>query len=121
MLIATIDQERWGTAIALLSLDRVEPFYNYMDIHLSDSTIFKELLRTCILENRKDFQLDSTVIPNLKLRTLAKIESIYGTKTVLWFKTWLYESFFFETDDFNEYYTWDDLFSLSRNNDSRWN
>lgn len=113
MLLTTIDQERWGTAIALLSLDSVEPFYQFMDIHLPNLSLFKKHLGTCIMENRTEFVRNNTQIADLKLRTQTQIKSQFGTDTATWFEDWVYNSFFFETNDFSDYYTCDYLFGLS--------
>jgi len=120
MLKPTEDQERWGTAIALLSLDVIKPFYSHMGIKVENADEFRDILRQVILENRKEFEADPSRIPNLQMRMLSALSSHYSEGAAHFFKHWVYQEFVYTGKDLKPLNQWNMLLSLARLNKQRW-
>ncbi len=115
----TAEQERWGAAAGLLSLDVVVPFYAHMGLAIPDPKEFVQVLRKCILENRRTFEKNPNRIPDLKNTLLATLRHEFDPRTAEAFEEWIIHEFVFLPYDFAPLWHWDYVLVLARW-DSQW-
>lgn len=120
MQIPTEDQERWGAAVAILSLDVVLPFYGLLGIEITEASEWQQLLRATILSNRRKFEKNPGRIPDLREAILKAIRTQYGRESVRLFEDWVENVFLFVGQDFVALNKWYMLLALSRRNRQRW-
>ena len=118
----TATAERLGTATSLLGIDRIVPYYTLMGLTLSreSAEIVKECVRKAILENRKDFLANPTVVPNLEAHLRATFDPRFGIRGTTALFRWYKDDFVHEAADFPPYFRWRTLLSLARLDPSRW-
>lgn len=114
-------QERWGAAVALLSLDVVVPFYAHLGLQIVESKSFLQALRETILSNRRTFEGDQSHIPDLKGAILNTLTHHFGHETASTFEDWVNNVFVYTGQDFAPLSKWYMLLALARTDSQRWN
>lgn len=120
MRMPTNNQERWGAAITLLSLDVVAPFYASLGLQVTDTKTWLKLLRDTILSNRRAFEVDQSRIPDLKGSLLSALKHRLGPEAASRLNHWIENVFVFSGEDFSRLSRWYMLLALSRTNPQRW-
>jgi hypothetical protein len=120
-ILATHDQIRWGTAVSLLSLDRVRPFYGPMGVPVADPDIFGALVRDVISANRDAFALEPAIVPDLRGRLLDATTRRFGPEVANSFATWVAHGFVYAPRDMLPADNWWQVLLLARRRDDRWN
>lgn len=111
---STIDEERWGAAATILSLDTVAPFFEHMGVPVKEPAALQRLLRECIVANRKDFESDPTRIPDLRKRWLAAIATRFGQRAADDLESWVTHDFMHTAADFRAFSLWYYVLALAR-------
>jgi hypothetical protein len=115
------DEERFGTAVALLSLDRIVPYYSAMGLAPSQehAEAIKECAREAISANRAAFLAGTTAVPDLAEYVRMAFERRFGRPAWAALLRW-YENDFVHTAADLENEDWRSLLKLSRRDDARW-
>lgn len=116
----TEEQERWGAAVALLSLDVVSPFYRYMGLELGQPDAFQKVLRDVIVSNRRLFEADQSQIPDLKRAVLETLENRLGTAAAGELRHWVEDILVYTGQEFAHLSQWHLLLGLARTSHERW-
>lgn len=119
-LTPTRAEERWGAAVAHLSLDVVQPFYEALGVPTDDPAEFARVLRDAILENRRVFEEEPSVIPDLKVRVCVMLSVHFPPPTADAFAHWVENVFAYRAEDVAWFSTWWYVLALSRNRPERW-
>lgn len=121
MQTPTEAQERWGAAVALLSLDVVVPFYAPLGLQIVESNVLLQVLRETILSNRRAFEVDQSHIPDLKGAVLNTLRHHLGHDAASTFEDWVNNVFVWTGQDFALLSKWYMLLALARTDSQRWN
>jgi hypothetical protein len=113
---------RLGTAASLLSLDKIVPYYILMNLTRSQASAeaIKDCVREAILENRKEFIANPTVVPKLEVHLRTALDKTFGHAGTSAFFRWYKDDFVDWGGDFPHFLSWYMLLGLSRNNPVRW-
>lgn len=114
--------ERLGTAISLLSLDRVVPYFTSMGLTPSQehAQAIKECVRQAIEANRRQFIVDPGSVPELKANVTEAFDRRFGSSGRVALFRWLAEDFIHTTADRAPVFDWHLLLSLACRDPSRW-
>lgn len=126
-LYPTMEQERYGAAIALLSLDRVLPFMGLMGPLEADSPQehgiqLQQQLRRAILANREAFVAAPDRLPDLCAHVRASIDGDTRPPvgvTAASLERWMAQDFVHSGADLPDS-AWDDVLVLSYRDPARW-
>jgi hypothetical protein len=115
------DEERFGTAVALLSLDRIVPYYSAMGLAPTQEhgEAIKECVREAISANRAAFFAGAPAVPDLAEHVRVAFEHRFGSPGWAALLRW-YENDFVHTAADLDKEDWRLLFKLSRRDDARW-
>lgn len=114
--------ERLGTALSLLSLDRVLPYFTAMGWTISHDSAqpVKECIRQAIEANRRQFAADQHTVPDLAAHVTAAFERRFGTPGRLALFRWVAEDFIHSAADRAPFVGWHILLSVACRDPSRW-
>lgn len=118
--MSTEKQERWGAAVAILSLDVIVPFYAHLGLKIANPSLFLQLLRETILSNRRAFEANPSQIPNIQGTILQSLETSFGSEFSRMFEYWVQNVFVFTGQDFSPLSKWYILLALARTDRQRW-
>jgi len=118
--VPTRQQQRSGAAATLLSLDVVIPFYSPMGVPAPEPARFVQVLRECIVDNRKEFHHSPDRIPDLDSRIDDKLRHSFGGETAHAYDWWVQYIFVSSAEDFEAFSDWYMVLALSARNESRW-
>lgn len=108
--ISAREPSQWGMIFVLFSLDAVQPLWREMGVNMLEPEEFQEKLRALIIENRKIYEEDPTVIPPLADKVLGQIERDYGAESVERFFIWATTVFYETHEDLPQWSAWDIIF-----------
>lgn len=118
----TPDADRLGTAIALLSLDRIVPYYSAMG--LMPSQEHAEAVKTCVRDaiaaNRADFLANPKTTPDLGAHVTAAFEGRFGVPGRAALFRWYEQDFVHTAADRVAGYAWYALLDSSWRDHARW-
>jgi len=117
----TAEQERVGAAAALLSLDKVVPFYQPMGVPTLEPKRFVQVLRGCIIDNRREFERNPNRVPEIDKRIQGSLARTFDVPTAQAYDRWQKYFFVYSAQDFEAFSDWYMVLALSRNSGSRWN
>ncbi len=118
---ATEAEEKWGAMIALLSLDVVKPFYEYMALNVDNPDNFSEVLRKAIIANRQEFEANPKQVPDLRKRVLKSISQALSSGTAEALENWFDNDFvWYPIDRRGVYDEWAFLLKQAVNLDDCW-
>jgi hypothetical protein len=118
----TADAERLGAAAALLSLDRIVPYYAVMGLTPAQNSAeaVKLCVREAIVFNRKEFLANPTVVPDLESNLKMVFDQYFGSPGTAAFFRWYKEDFVHSAADYPPCFRWNILLGLARGDPERW-
>jgi len=117
----TKTEEKWGAMTALLSMDEVKPFYEYMGLKIDNPDQFAQVLREAIIANRKEFEANPEQVPDLRKRVLESLSKTFGSETAETLENWFDDDFiWYPVDPQDDYDEWGDILMQSSNQEDSW-
>lgn len=119
-IFATRHEEKLGAAIALLSMDRIVPFYQWLGVPTEEPSPLVSALRAAIIANRRAFAADQSRVPNLWRAVETAFIEVDGTPALTDLQAWIEEVFVYDDQDLRQTQPWFMLLGLTFRNDDRW-
>jgi hypothetical protein len=116
----TPEQERWGAAVAIASMDVALPFLADMGLTPPNPVRLRDALRAAIVENRRAFEASPDRFPDLKTRVGRHVTEGLGPDVAAAFSRWVERCFVHCPSDWDGLAAWRDLIDLSVRRDDRW-
>lgn len=117
---ATRDEEKIGAAIALLSMDRVVPFFQWLGVPTNEPAPLVTALRAAITANRQAFAADQSRVPNLWGAIEAALIETTDTPSPTDLQAWIEKNFVYDAHDLRQIQPWFTLLGLTFRIDRRW-
>jgi hypothetical protein len=117
MELSILSATQWGFIFTLLSMDVISPLYEAMGLQLQQKQQFIQLLRRLVLENRRIYEANPTVVPPLAERVLEEMAVFLDRTETEHFYNWAVNVFIWVPADQPHWTAWETLFLRYAYND----